>query len=379
VYPRGAEMHAFYIDVFCWDLDWQVSSFAQIFNSFSQMFSSVEDLTLKHKEHSRSSEEVDRTEWRKLFRSFSNVKTLRIAKGLVGELSRCLQLEDGELPLGLLPELQELTYTGSANTFTSFTDARQNAGRPVILDRRSPSPEPSPSSVPPVETSSTSTPVKNGGAQMRRCRAEKGKRESGRRNGAALGPNLNTFHLCITCSQMLDRARYDRLLDALDTLSTLQLCLQHPCLTRLTLRHALPSHSMSTRQFYCDCPARCKRRKLVSKTTYYDHAKFRPRPQLESGLHSDYNTFAALRGVPASSSSNPISSNHELHGPQSRQRSVGVSEEDESDNEGSSSARTLDLVAHASGQVDQAVGGGWGSSNGPEGDEGRLIHHGSCS
>jgi hypothetical protein len=158
VYPRGAEKYALYISVHCWDLDWQVSSFAQISNSLSPMFSSVEDLTLEHKEHSRSSEEhneVDRGEWRKLLRLFSNVKTLRIDKGLVGELSRCLQLEDGELPLELLPELQELTYTGSANTFTSFTDARQNAGRPVILDRRSPSPDPS-RSASPVETASTS-------------------------------------------------------------------------------------------------------------------------------------------------------------------------------------------------------------------------------
>jgi hypothetical protein len=161
VYPRGAEMHALSINVFCWHLDWQVSSVAQIFNSLSQMLPSVEHLILGRKEHSRSSEEhneVDRTEWRKIFRSFGNVKTLRIDKGLVGELSRCLKLEDGELPLGLLPELQELTYTGSGEAgdpFTSFTDARQSAGRPVILDRRSPSPDPSPS-VPLVKTSSIS-------------------------------------------------------------------------------------------------------------------------------------------------------------------------------------------------------------------------------
>jgi hypothetical protein len=103
------------------------------------MFSAVEHLTLEHEVHSQSSEEhneVDRTEWRKLLRPFSNVKTLRIDNGLVEELSRCLQLEDGELPLELLPELQELTYFGSGDTgdaFTSFIDARQNAGRPITL------------------------------------------------------------------------------------------------------------------------------------------------------------------------------------------------------------------------------------------------------
>jgi hypothetical protein len=52
------------------------------------------------------------------------------------ELSRCLRLDDGEHPLDLLPELEELTYpVGSKadDPFTSFIDARQNAGRPVTL------------------------------------------------------------------------------------------------------------------------------------------------------------------------------------------------------------------------------------------------------
>ena len=71
---------------------------------------------------------------------------LRIATGLVEELSRCLQLGDGELPLELLPELQELIYSGSGDTgdaFTSFINARLDAGRPITLARRSPSPDPS--------------------------------------------------------------------------------------------------------------------------------------------------------------------------------------------------------------------------------------------
>jgi hypothetical protein len=113
------------------------------------MFSAVEHLALEHELHSSSSEEhneVDRIEWFNLLGSFSNVKTLRVDGGLVEELSRCLRLDDGELPLGLVPELQELTYSGSGDTgdsFAPFIDARQNAGRPVTLVRRSPSSDPS--------------------------------------------------------------------------------------------------------------------------------------------------------------------------------------------------------------------------------------------
>jgi hypothetical protein len=143
-----AEMHwpqlglhlGLFIKVCCWDPDGQVSSVTQIFNSLDQISSTVEHLILDHTVNSRSSEEhneVDRTEWRSFLRSFSNVKTLRVDDGLVKELSRCL-LDDGELPMELLPELQELTYSGDGDlgdAFTPFIDARQNAGHPVTLVR----------------------------------------------------------------------------------------------------------------------------------------------------------------------------------------------------------------------------------------------------
>ena len=157
VYPHEeAEMQAISIAVFCLHLDWQVSSMAQIFNSLSPAFSAVEHLTLEHGVHRRSSEEhneADPTEWRKLLRSFRNMKTLRIGEGLVNEFSRCLKLDGGELLSEflpelrellseLLPELRELTYSVSGDTsdvFASFIDARQDAGRPVTLVRRGPS------------------------------------------------------------------------------------------------------------------------------------------------------------------------------------------------------------------------------------------------
>ena len=137
-------MTTFSISVRCWHLDWQVSSVAQIFNALSQMFSEVEHLTLVHKVHSRSSDEhneVNRAEWRKLLGPFANLKTLRIDDGLAKGLSRCLRLEDEEDPLELLPELQELTYSGSGNAndgFTSFIDARRNVDRPVTLIKSEP-------------------------------------------------------------------------------------------------------------------------------------------------------------------------------------------------------------------------------------------------
>jgi hypothetical protein len=109
----------------------------QICKALSQIFTTAEHLALEHLEHSRSSKEhneVSRTEWRKLLTSFSKVKTLRVNDGLAEELSCCIQSDHGESPLELLPELQELRYSGSGNSddaFTSFIDARQKAGSPV--------------------------------------------------------------------------------------------------------------------------------------------------------------------------------------------------------------------------------------------------------
>ncbi len=142
----GAKIYVFAVQVDEWPLNRQVSSMAQILNQLSQVFSPVERLTLRCEEHSQSSEgdnEVDRIEWRRLLRSFNNVKILRVEDGLVKELSRCLRSKDGELPLELFPELQELTYYASGDTgdaFTSFVEARQDAGRPVTLIRHSPRP-----------------------------------------------------------------------------------------------------------------------------------------------------------------------------------------------------------------------------------------------
>jgi hypothetical protein len=79
------------------------------------------------------------------------VKNLRVNDGLVKEFSRYLGLDDGKLPPEVLPELQVLTYSGSSNAgdaFTSFTDARWNAGHPVSLVCHSAPSPPAPAPAP---------------------------------------------------------------------------------------------------------------------------------------------------------------------------------------------------------------------------------------
>jgi hypothetical protein len=139
VYPRRFGRETLSIHLRCSRLDWQVASMTQILDALVAVSSAVERLTLKCTRDDISSEwhkEADRTLWRYLLRPFANVKTLHVTKGLVTELSRTLQPEDGESPLALLPELKAIEYppTGEADgAFSTFTAVRQNIGRPLSL------------------------------------------------------------------------------------------------------------------------------------------------------------------------------------------------------------------------------------------------------
>ena len=138
MYPLARAMpHTFFIDIACQQLDWQVSSLAQIFNFLEPAFSAVADLTLDYREYDLSSgrpHQAGPRLWRELLGSFRNVRTLRVHKGLIGELSDTL-CSEGE-SVTLLPEMKELICpSGSVedNAFTPFIREREVAGQPVKL------------------------------------------------------------------------------------------------------------------------------------------------------------------------------------------------------------------------------------------------------
>jgi hypothetical protein len=131
--------YPFRVQIMCRHLDWQVSSAAQILDTIQPVLSVVETLTLIHEAHDQSSawhNEVDRTRWRQLLRPFTNLKTLRVDRELIGKLAPSLQTEDGEAPLELLPNLKEVGYSGgdhARDPFTTFLNERQITGHPVNL------------------------------------------------------------------------------------------------------------------------------------------------------------------------------------------------------------------------------------------------------
>ncbi|KAI0246017.1 hypothetical protein BJV78DRAFT_1286860 [Lactifluus subvellereus] len=141
-FQLGEETRSSYpltVQIICRHLDWQVSSAAQILDSLQPVLSIVEKLTLSHKVHDQLSEwhnEVDRTQWRQFLKPFGNLKTLHVQNSLVGKLAHSLQNDDGEPPLEVLPNLEEVGYSGgddARDAFTPFIDQRQVAGHPVNL------------------------------------------------------------------------------------------------------------------------------------------------------------------------------------------------------------------------------------------------------
>ena len=142
---KGDRVNHLHLAVSCRHVDWQVSAAAQIFNALVPILSITESLALGYEEHDLSSEqhnEINRMQWRNLLRPFNGVKALHIPGNLISHLSHSLQLENEESPLELLPELLELMYykEGTSDTFTPFINARQIAGRPVVLIHVPPQP-----------------------------------------------------------------------------------------------------------------------------------------------------------------------------------------------------------------------------------------------
>ena len=127
----------------CGTRDSPVRNSGPVQHALHPVLSSVEQFTLSYVEHSQSIEwhnNIDRTQWRGVLRSFGNLKTLHIQNTLAGRLSRSLQIDDGESPVELLPNLTELGYYGddARDAFTPFIDGRQVAGHPVNLTKVNP-------------------------------------------------------------------------------------------------------------------------------------------------------------------------------------------------------------------------------------------------
>jgi hypothetical protein len=120
-------------------LGWHVASVVQFFGTLSPVLSVVEQVSLSYDEHYHPSawdNNIDRSQWRELLRPFSNAKTIHVDDSLISRIFRSLPSDDGEPPLELLPNLEEIGYSGGSDArdaLTRFLNERQLSGHPVSL------------------------------------------------------------------------------------------------------------------------------------------------------------------------------------------------------------------------------------------------------
>jgi hypothetical protein len=127
------------LQIKCRHLDWQVAFASQLFGELSPPLSAVEQVTFSYQQHHQPSgwrNNVDRSQWHDLLRLFTNAKAIHVQDDLVSKIFRSLLSDDGRPPLELLPNLEEVGYSGgsySRDAFTRFLNEREVAGHPVSL------------------------------------------------------------------------------------------------------------------------------------------------------------------------------------------------------------------------------------------------------
>jgi len=139
LYPDvGARMYSLCFRIQSFYPNKEVELAAQVLDVLRPVLSEVVHLTLECTKPFGWYNRTDPSDWRNLFGTFGNVKTLSMPNTLVGEVSRSLRSDNGEPSVDLLPELNKLEcygWSNASNLFIPFIGARRNAGCPVTLVR----------------------------------------------------------------------------------------------------------------------------------------------------------------------------------------------------------------------------------------------------
>ncbi|KAH9974444.1 hypothetical protein BGW80DRAFT_181640 [Lactifluus volemus] len=128
----------------CRDVDWQVSSMAQLCNQLSGSFiiSSIETLYIQEIQGMTLEDVMDGTPWLELFHPFTAVRTLYISHTMQSHVVSALRGLSGELAMQVLPALETLRvpgYQGSGSErhdMWPFIIARQRSNHPVVVQTK---------------------------------------------------------------------------------------------------------------------------------------------------------------------------------------------------------------------------------------------------
>jgi len=127
------------LQISCEQLDWQLSSMAQLCDQFSSsgLLFGVRDLRINTTQQSSGQDDADSEHWPELIHSFSGVERFSLAGKLVTNVLRTFRAADGVT--SLLPALKFLCIQGPRSgdlraAIRSFVTSRQLSGRPVNVE-----------------------------------------------------------------------------------------------------------------------------------------------------------------------------------------------------------------------------------------------------
>lgn len=129
------------LQISCTELDWQLSSVAQICNSSFPSLSTLERLYVRQIISPRPQFQVDmeNTQWLELFHRFTTVKDLYLSKEFVLSIVHALHDAAEEMVTEVLPALQNIHLDGLRalgpilRDIGPFIEARQLSGHPVAV------------------------------------------------------------------------------------------------------------------------------------------------------------------------------------------------------------------------------------------------------
>ena len=128
----------------CKQLDWQLSSMAQVCDSFSPFLFRIGNLGIKLTKPSTGNDDADGEQWLELVRSFSGVQDVSVAGEFEFATNMLCALSSGDIRATIhttvLPNLQKLCVRMPESVNVQFQDAaltfiisRRRSGRPVEL------------------------------------------------------------------------------------------------------------------------------------------------------------------------------------------------------------------------------------------------------
>jgi len=126
----------------CRELDYQLSSLAQVCSSSFPIIFALEDLQIRENDRFSSShwkDDMENAQWLELLDPFTALKNLYLTYGIVQRFCGALQELSGERATEVLPALRNLFVQGSSlepvlEAMKPFIAARQLSGNPLVVD-----------------------------------------------------------------------------------------------------------------------------------------------------------------------------------------------------------------------------------------------------